>query len=445
MSEMTAIVRRGRWMAAAETAAEIILTALGSLRGTDPALVERFVLTETPGGDAWLFAVIDDLRIESYEPWVRAVHGLSTNLRGKPVYISNSSGFRYAVLLSERPPLPERVDFPGTERGVVRLGVRRNGRPLAMAWRDLGHVLVAGQTQYGKSNFLRLLVAQARMEGYRLLLGDLDGRTFSGLRGDAALALPVASTREGFERLMEAALAELGKRSRMFDGAATAVDNLAEYNAQASEPLAPMLVVLDEFSSVVQGLGGPRSAWARDVTELAWRGLKFGLQVVLAGQDFSKEIVGAVREQMRTRLAFRVATADVSDIVIGRRGAERLRVPGRAMTPETTVQTYFVDKSLLTGEQAAGPQVSEAERALMERLMREAEGRVDMTLMMSWGMSEREVRRLREDWQRRGLAERRADRNNAVFLVPASWTSERVQAASERPDEASERPDGRDS
>lgn len=415
-----------RFYEVAKAAARVILRVLESHNGTDPALVTRFILTRTET-DVWMFAEIDDLRVANYRPWINALHALSTSLRGTPVFISNSSGFRYAVLLSGRAPLPKEVVFPGMETGVVRLGVRRGGREVRMSWRDLGHVLVAGMTQYGKSNFLRLLTLQARAAGYRFLLGDLDGRTFVALRGDGALMLPIANTREGFERMAGTALDELARRTRLFDQIGV-VDNLDDYNAAAVEPLSPVLVVFDEFSSVVQGMGGPRGQFAKDVTELAWRGLKFGLQVVLAGQDFSKEIIGPVREQMRTRVSFRVATADVSDIVIGRRGAERLRVPGRAMTPQWTMQTYLVAREMLMSrEQVAGPVMSERERDLIQRIQAEQEGRVSLEWLMAQGIPERAARRLREDWVRRGLAEHRAERNNAIYLVQSPRTSEGVQ------------------
>jgi hypothetical protein len=71
--------------------------------------------------------------------------------------------------------------------------------------------------------------------------------------------LPIANTREGFEQMAGTALDELARRTRLFDQAEGMVDNLDEYNAAAVEPLAPVLVVFDEFSSVVQGMGG--SAW----------------------------------------------------------------------------------------------------------------------------------------------------------------------------------------
>lgn len=429
----TSIVISSRYLPAAQTAAGIVQTVLSSQRGTDPSLISQWLLTETGEGDAWLFAVVDDLRVQSYQPWVTALHALSTSLRGRPVFVSNTTGFRYAVLLSERPGMPKEIAFPGNRAGEVMIGIRSNGKRMSLTWEGLGHVLVAGQTQYGKSNFLRLLAMQARGAGWRFLLADLDGRTFSRMSADASLLMPIANTREGFDQIVVAAQAELGRRARLFDEDARQPDNLEEFNFGREEPLPSIMVMMDEFSSVVLGMGGQRSEFAKRATEIAWRGLKFGIHVVLGGQDFSKEIVGPIREQMRTRLCFRVATADVSDVVLGRRGAERLRVPGRAMMPSGMVQTYLVERGGVSAG-GGGMRVSDRERQLIERLTADAGGRADLDKMMEYGeMSERIARRLRDDWAARGLIEKRAEANNAWFFVQTPWASKPVQTVSERP------------
>ena len=92
--------------------------------------------------------------------------------------LDNSNGFRYAILLSNPPTLPEHADFPGWRQGLVQLGVTPNGAQVATGWSDIGHVLVGGMTGSGKSNFLRLLVQQAIAEGHALALAYPDGRTF---------------------------------------------------------------------------------------------------------------------------------------------------------------------------------------------------------------------------------------------------------------------------
>ena len=70
-------------------------------QGLDP-LINRFVLTESTRGDAWLFVVLDDSVLDFVESYAApsVLAHLATALHGHPVLFSNSYGLRYAVLLS---------------------------------------------------------------------------------------------------------------------------------------------------------------------------------------------------------------------------------------------------------------------------------------------------------------------------------------------------------
>jgi hypothetical protein len=89
-----------RYLPAAQNVAQEIPCILVA-EGLDP-LISRFVLTETEGGDAWLFVVMDDSVSEFLEAYAAAsvVSHLSAALHGHQVLFSNSYGLRYAVLLS---------------------------------------------------------------------------------------------------------------------------------------------------------------------------------------------------------------------------------------------------------------------------------------------------------------------------------------------------------
>ena len=103
-------------------------------RGLSPAFSDWLVTADH--GLTWLFGVLDLRRIERLEQYSQPdlLHHLSTAIGGRPVYLSNSSGLRYAVLLSAPPRLPRRVDFPGVQRGQVLLGQRATGELLRVSW-----------------------------------------------------------------------------------------------------------------------------------------------------------------------------------------------------------------------------------------------------------------------------------------------------------------------
>ena len=88
------------YLPAAQSVAQAIPGILAE-QGLDP-LINRFVLTESERGDAWLFVVLDDSVLEFLASYAetRVLSHLSTALHGHRVLFSDSYGLRYAVLLS---------------------------------------------------------------------------------------------------------------------------------------------------------------------------------------------------------------------------------------------------------------------------------------------------------------------------------------------------------
>ncbi|GAB4454790.1 MAG: hypothetical protein Kow00120_24550 [Anaerolineae bacterium] len=208
-----------RYLAQAEAAARRMIAAMQA-RGLTPAFSDWLVTDDA--GRVVLFGVLDVRRLDRVERYTSGdvVHHLSTALRGLPVGVSNSSGLRYAVLLSKPPRLPRRVDFPGVDRGKALLGVDAYGRAVSAAWSGLGHLLVAGMTGSGKSNFLRLLIYQAVAEGAKLLLASRKHTTFKRLEGHPALlhGTPVAHAPDEYADVLAVASAEIARRNALYAG-----------------------------------------------------------------------------------------------------------------------------------------------------------------------------------------------------------------------------------
>jgi len=404
----------------AELVARIVDAVLTSRPGTDPALIERWVLTRTESGSVWLFAVLNDRQLPKFEPYQAAVHHLSSSLRGMPVVMGNHTGLRYGFLLSRKPQLPVKVDYPGWKKGVMQLGIDARGQAVEIAYAEISHALVAGITQFGKSNLLRLMAIQAREDGWKLALADPEGRTFSGFKGDEALLFPIGGKLDGCERIISQVMELVEMRSNLFERATNHPDSLDEYNewamANGEAALPPVLVMLDEFNGVVMATGGVKGRFAQAATQVAWRAAKFGVRMVLSGQDFSKEIVGPVRDQMTTRICLRVANARVSDVVLGRTGAERLNTQGRALTNRWgAIQIYYVPKQSMERADANG--LTPDEQMVAANLWKKYDGRMTMTALQELGITERQARRMRADWSMRGLAKIDPNQDNALCLT----------------------------
>lgn len=250
--------------------------------------------------------------------------------------------------------LPERVEFPGVTPGRVLLGATADGKVAGGKWGSVGHIIVAGQTGSGKSVTVRSVVHQAQQQGFGLLLGDLDGATFPMLAGSSALLAPLAGREGEYVDILGWALEEIERRAKLYADAPGYPESVEEYN-QSNEPLKRILIALDEYNAAVTATGGPDGDLARLAAGIAWRGRKFGITLLFAAQDFSKGVIGRVRDQAGAIVAHRVRSVEVARN-LGLEGAARIseRTPGRALTDRWgVIQSYFVGKSRLIGAGSA--------------------------------------------------------------------------------------------
>jgi S-DNA-T family DNA segregation ATPase FtsK/SpoIIIE len=280
-------------------------------------------------------------------------------------------------------------------------------------------VLVAGMTQMGKTNFLRLLLDQVIQEGARIQLVDPKAQ-FNSLRRHPARLTPAPSSYDDHRTalaVMESVVAELHHRIELFTAVHEDGLTLDRYNALASEPLPRVFVVVDEFSGLVSAAGGPKSDLSALVEQVAWHGAGLGLHLVLAGQAFDRELVGRVRDQAALRFCFRVEAPSLSRMIVGRAGAERLPVPGRALSTLGVIQTYRIEAMTTTQGPVPGLTPDELARAAM--ILREHGGRLtSLAITRVWGVSNRQAQQISREWRARGLAAKNGASDNAVMLVP---------------------------
>jgi hypothetical protein len=388
-----------------------------------PDAIQKAVLIGVNEMDI-LFVVLDTRKLAgalSAYTSPALMHQLTTALKGKPVAISNSTGLRYAVLLSAPPELPKRTDLPEVQYDQLRIGLRANRKPLSVTWDGLGHVLVAGMTRSGKSTFLRSLVYQAIAGDAKLLLGDLHQTAFPMLAGHGALLSPLTNAPEGYLSLVQQALDIVEQRQSVFADCPAYPEKLSEYNAWAvrngKEPLARVIIVLDEYPTAAKVLG---TRLGDALSRLAYQGLKFGVHLVLAAQAFDKKTLGDVRDQFGTVVAFKVKNTTVARNV-GVAKAERIPAsrPGLAITDRWgLVQTYYLPKDTLIalGAGERPDLLSEAERNLVVRAL-QVDGKLSRPLMEKWGWGQRAARRLLTNWELRGWLVRDPARKNARYVT----------------------------
>jgi len=169
---------------------------------------------------------------------------------------------------------------------------------------------------------------------------------------------------------------------------------------------------------------GKTSDLYRLIGQVAMRGRKYGITLVLAGQDFKADLLNTrITNQLRTRVQFACATACQSQVVLGRAGAEKITVPGRALVSFggriVEVQTFWVDKAQVAGlrsqvagrrSQVAGRRsqvspLSAEERELVGYALEHLEGRFPIRALaeaFQGRVSQRRIEELSRAWEARG-------------------------------------------
>jgi energy-coupling factor transporter ATP-binding protein EcfA2 len=404
------------------------LPAFFERRNLKPLFTNLFLFQDL--GMTILIAVLDTVRIGDHSQYIQddLIHQLKTDLGGRPVYLSNSTGIRYVILLSALPKLPRSIELPrDIPNGMVSLGLRFDGQLINISWNKLGHLLIVGMTGSGKSSLLRSIALQAIRNGIQLALADIDQTTFAMLEGHPLLFAPIATSPQDALGLILKAIGECDHRAALYKSMPGYPENIDEYNTLAvkagKEPLTRIIVMLDESSSVLKAMGGGSGELAGKLAELGWRGRKFGIHFIFGAQEFTKDLVGSVREQVNMAIAFRVKpTSAQMAKAIGCTNAHRIPAnrPGFAIIDRFgPMQSYLVPKTLLLPSGSiCSKSLTELERNLFARAIETAQGNLSLNRITEWGdVSQRQARKLQETWALRGWVAKDASNGNSFCLT----------------------------
>jgi S-DNA-T family DNA segregation ATPase FtsK/SpoIIIE len=190
--------------------------------------------------------------------------------------------------------------------------------------RDGPHGLVAGTTGSGKSELLQTLVASLavanRPEAMTFVLVDYKGG--SAFKDCVQLPHTVGMVTDLDAHLVERALvslsAELTRREHIL--AAADAKDIEDYTAKQVraglpsrlEPLPRLLIVIDEFASMVRDLPD----FVAGLVNIAQRGRSLGIHLILATQRPTGAVSADIRANTNLRIALRVTDAGESADVI---------------------------------------------------------------------------------------------------------------------------------
>jgi hypothetical protein len=221
------------------------------------------------------------------------------------------------------------------------------GAPIWGSWRDLYSAGVGGSQGGGKTWTAASLIAQSMLNGARVILCDPHAGDEESLTTRLAPLLGHMLLRADDERQIEAAVRFAG-------------DELARRREKRSADRAPILLVVDEWTSLLRrGLAEKLPPILADLTQ---EGRKYGVNALLLAQRWSVDAAGGgdVRNTLTAHYVHRTR-ADEARMQTGLRGGA---LPDDTMALQPG-QSYLVDtkgnvRKVATPQMSAGDLVSVA-------------------------------------------------------------------------------------
>jgi len=233
----------------------------------------------------------------------------------------------------------KRIDFfadgiPAGSTGLepstlnIPIGVDVYGKTVTKDLREMPHLLIAGSTGSGKSVMLNVilhsLIAQNTPEELNLVLIDPKRVELMPFADEPHVQSRILHKHAESIKALKWLVEEMDVRYEKLQKAK--YRNIDDYNADQVEQMPKLVVVIDEFASLIltKSIGEPSEAELM-IVRLAQEGRAAGIHLIIATQRPSVDVVtGLIKANLPTRIAFMTSSRTDSQIVLDVAGAEEL-------------------------------------------------------------------------------------------------------------------------
>jgi hypothetical protein len=285
----------------------------------------------------------------------------ATGIRGIPIHV------RYQDVIEAIPQTADELTFP--------LGVTVNSRKVYKSIKDFPHLLIAGNTDTGKSNMVNViictLIARNTPDQLRLVLIDLKGgmelafyeniphsiknivrtetdRKTGEVTEDTIARNGIIDNRGDVLDALDWTIRE-GKR-RMDIIRAAGHKNITGYNGRTRKNKLPrILVIIDELAEIMLSPIGRDAADSISIIASQMRAV--GIHLMIATQTPKKEVINTlIKSNLPGKMAFSVPTNVASELILDNGNAKGLTPQGRYIFQrgeELQLQAPYMPDSLV--------------------------------------------------------------------------------------------------
>lgn len=204
------------------------------------------------------------------------------------------------------------------------LGIDIDGKSIVADLERMPHLMIAGTTGSGKSvcinNLILSYLYNTTPDEVKMIMVDPKMVELASYNELPHMLIPVVTDSKKAAGALRWALNEMERRYMVFSQAG--VRQLSTYNANSSEPLPRIVVIVDELADLMM-------VAAQEVEEticrIAQKGRAAGIHLVLATQRPSVNVItGIIKANIPSRIAFQVFSQVDSRTILDMAGAERL-------------------------------------------------------------------------------------------------------------------------
>ena len=222
--------------------------------------------------------------------------------------------------------LPESDDLHGCDEVLVGVGIDGELRTASLSDTASYHMLVAGTSGSGKSEWLRSavagLIATNGPQHVQFVVIDPKRNAFHDLRDSPYLCRPpVFPDEQDVVEVLDDLIEEMESRYAAFDG----VDSLSELIEREGRSIPRIVCVCDEYADLIMASTKQRKAIEERITRLGSKARACGIHLIIATQQPSRNIIkGALATNLPARVGLMMTTSIESRMMLEQNGAEDL-------------------------------------------------------------------------------------------------------------------------